>query len=271
MKLVIVLVVTTLISMIETVSYSARLSGARTGRIGTSTSLFNILVVFSRFAVMLQLFFLASVVEEAINSHNVDGLDVKLHYVLLSMSGGILLGMMFVPTVARVLEIGTYKLDEHGSFPRIIMSEGILRILLRLPSQFWLPAIRSNLRQIRTVKLGYTFFVLNAAIFSFYSIANLSALFAGAMMPNDRLQASMLASVINGVGTILLVIFVDPISAKLLDDVVMEKRPLRDLKASIFQLGLGRLLGTFIAQLLLWPFAKFISWIVWVSKHGFFG
>ncbi|MGE5704498.1 MAG: lipid II flippase family protein [Clostridia bacterium] len=270
MKLAIVLVFTALISMIETVSYAARLSGARTGRVGTSTSLFNILVVFSRFAVMIQLFFLASVVEEAINSHTVELLDEKLHYVLLSMSGGIVFGMLLVPTVARVLEIGTQKLDEHGSFPRILMSEGILRILVRLPSQFWLPAIRSNLRQIRTVKLGYSFFVLNAAIFSFYSIANLSALYAGAMMPAERLQASMLASVINGVGTILLVIFVDPISAKLLDDVVEEKRPLRDIKAAIFQLGLGRLLGTIVAQILLWPFATFITWMVWLSKHSFF-
>ncbi|WP_232698168.1 lipid II flippase family protein [Brevibacillus daliensis] len=271
MKLIIVVIVTMLISCVETVSYAARLSGARTGKIGASTSLFNILVLFARFAVMSQSVLLASMLE-AVTQYNgkipemsyqelMDGLLLNFRVVLLAMSAGIVLGMFLLPTVARILAIGTKKLDEHGSVPKIIMSEGILRILWRVPSQFWIPSFRNNLRELRSTKIGATFFWMNAVIFSFYSIAILSSLFAGVIVPDNRTVANQMATVINGIGTILLVIFVDPVSSKMLDDVVCDKRQERDLKVMVTHLGAGRLLGTFAAQLLLYPFAYLISLI----------
>ncbi len=262
MKLTLVMLMTGLISCIETVSYAARLSGARTGRVGASSSLFNILVVFSRFAVMAQMILLASIVDNAISAKNTDTLMLDFRLVLVAMSLGIVVGMLALPSVARILAIGTHKLDRHGSVPRIVLAEGLFRTLAKLPSQFWLPSFRANWEQVRNANIGLSFLVMNATIFSFYSIANLAALYASAMIPEYRLVANNMAAVINGVGTILLVIFVDPISAKLLDDVVMEKRPMRDLKAAVFQLGVGRLLGTIAAQLLLWPFGHFIKWFV---------
>ncbi|MFM1653954.1 lipid II flippase family protein [Brevibacillus sp. B_LB10_24] len=262
MELLIVITMTALISCIDTVSYAARLSAARTRRVGASGSLFNILVIFSRFAVMAQMLVLGWMLDRAIHLGRTDELFFQLRFVLLSMSGGIVVGMLILPSVARILAIGTLKLDQHGSVPKIVFQEGLFRTLRKLPSQFWLPSFRANWRQIRAADLTYSFLLMNAVIFSFYSIANLSALLAGAMVPGFRSFAQQMASVINGVGTILLVIFVDPLSAKLMDDVVIEKRPLRDLKAAVFQLGVGRLLGTFIAQLLLWPFAYFIKWVV---------
>lgn len=266
MKLSIILIVTFVISCIETVSYAARLSGARTRRVGASASLFNILVVISRFAVMSQMILLASLLDNTIRTGNYEGLLGNFQLILLAMSGGIIFGMLIMPSVARILAIGTLKLDRHGSIPRIVLSEGLFRTLSKLPSQFWLPSLRGNWREIRAAKLSKHFFVLNTVIFSFYSIANLSALYAGAMVPDYRSVAINMASLINGVGTVLLVILVDPVSAKLLDDVVLEKRPIRDLKAAVFQLGAGRLAGTVVGQLLLFPFGYLITWLVMMME-----
>ncbi|MGD8189740.1 lipid II flippase family protein [Brevibacillus ginsengisoli] len=280
MKLILIMLVTMLISSIETVSYAARLSGAKTRRVGASTSIFNILVVLSRFAVMVQGLLIASIVDHviAINSkiidplireQNIQDMLVDFRVILLSMSVGIIIGILFTPSVARIIAIGTLKLDKHGTVPRIVLNEGLFRTISKLPSQIWLPSFRSNWREIKQSKLAYTFFTLNAAIFAFYSIASLSSLFAGALIPDHRLTANSMATLINGIGTVLLVIFVDPVSAKLLDDVVLEKEPMRELKAAVFQLGAGRLFGTLLGQLLLWPFGYFIKYFVIVFEKVF--
>lgn len=266
MKLAIILVVTIIISCIETVSYAARLSGARTRRVGASASLFNILVVISRFAVMAQMVLLASLLDNTIQTGRYDELLASFQLILLAMSAGIVIGMLLLPSVARIIAIGTIKLDRHGSVPKIVLAEGLFRTLGKLPSQIWLPSLRGNWREIRAAKLPLHFFMLNAVIFSFYSVANLAALYAGAMVPDYRSVAINMASLINGVGTILLVILVDPVSAKLLDDVVLEKRPLRDLKAAVFQLGAGRLVGTLCGQLLLFPVGYLIAWLVMIME-----
>lgn len=280
MKLILIMVVTILISSIETVSYAARLSGAKTRRVGASTSLFNILVVLSRFAVMVQGLLIASIVDHVITGNakiadplirqqNIDAMLLDFRLILLSMTVGIVIGILLTPSVARILAIGTLKLDKHGSVPRIVLNEGLFRTLSKLPSQIWLPSFRSNLQEIKRSELPYTFLTLNAAIFSFYSIASLSSLFAGTLIPNHSLTANSMATLINGIGTVLLVIFVDPVSAKLLDDVVLDKQPMRELKAAVFQLGAGRLLGTLIGQLLLWPFGYFIKMFVIVFEKVF--
>ncbi|UFJ41627.1 lipid II flippase Amj family protein [Brevibacillus humidisoli] len=268
MKLGFIMLVTMVISSIETVSYAARLSGARTRRVGASASLFNILVVFSRFAVMTQMVFLGSMLDNAIRTGSIESLLSDFRLVLLAMSGGIIIGLLLIPSMARILAIGTVKLDRHGSIPKIVLSEGLFRTLGKLPSQFWLPSFRANWQEIRKSQLTYWFLALNAAIFSFYAIGNLSALYAGALVPEYRSVAINTASIVNGLGTIILVIFVDPVSAKLLDDVVLEKRPLRDLKAAVFQLGVGRLVGTLIAQLLLWPFGQLLALFVLLFEGG---
>ncbi len=280
MKLILIMLVTSLISCIETVSYAARLSGARTRRVGASTSLFNILVVISRFAVMVQALLIASIVDHLITdnasihdpllrSQNIDAMLLDFRVILLSMSAGIVIGILLTPSVARILAIGTLKLDKHGSVPRIVINEGLFRTLGKLPSQIWLPSFRSNWREIKKAELPLTFLVLNAAIFSFYSIASLSSLYAGTLIPDHRLTANQMATLVNGIGTVLLVIFVDPVSAKLLDDVVLEKQPMRELKAAVFQLGVGRLLGTLIGQLLLWPFGYVIKEFVLIFEKLF--
>ncbi|MGC5326714.1 lipid II flippase family protein [Brevibacillus sp. SYSU BS000544] len=280
MKLLFIMFVTSIISCVETVSYAARLSGARTRRVGASTSLFNILVVVSRFAVMIQAILIASIVDQVITGNrkildplireqNIDAMVYDFRLVLISMSVGILAGILLTPSVARILAIGTLKLDKHGSVPRIVFNEGLFRTLGKLPSQIWLPSFRSNWQEIRAAKMPYTFLLLNAAIFAFYSIASLSSLYAGTLVPDHVLKANQMAAVINGVGTVLLVIFVDPVSAKLLDDVVLEKRRIHDLKAAVFQLGVGRLLGTVIGQVLLWPFGIMIKEFVLIFDRLF--
>ena len=78
-QIIIVLILTFLINLITTLSYSVRIVGIRTGRIAVSFALFNILVLISRTAYGLQAPLLAKTVENNIYSgHGENLFDCKI-------------------------------------------------------------------------------------------------------------------------------------------------------------------------------------------------
>lgn len=70
----------------------------------------------------------------------------------------------------------------------------------------------------------------------------------------------MSSGLINGVATILLIIFIDPKISILADDVINQRGSYLSLKrASVMMMG-SRLLGTILAQFLFIPGAKYVAW-----------
>ena len=77
-QILIVLILTFVINLITTLSYSVRIVGIRTGRIAISFALFNILVLVSRTANGFQAPLLAKTVENDIKLGVFDNLDTFL-------------------------------------------------------------------------------------------------------------------------------------------------------------------------------------------------
>ena len=101
-QILIVLILTFLINLISTLSYSVRIVGIRTGRIAISFALFNILVLVSRTANGFQAPLLAKTVENDIK-HGVFDNAWVFRMVIFSCSLATLIGALLIPTFQRVL------------------------------------------------------------------------------------------------------------------------------------------------------------------------
>ncbi len=101
--------------------------------------------------------------------------------------------------------------------------------------------------------------LLNCLAFSISTVGVLASLYAGCLNPELRTTCSTLASVITGLSTILMVIFIDPFISMLTDDVIKgECSQLQFDRCITFIVG-GLIVGTILAQLLLIPSAEVIS------------
>src|SRR5690349_6497346 len=119
-QVLIVLVLTFLINLITTLSYSVRIVGIRTGRIAISFALFNILVLVSRTANGFQAPLLAKTVENDIKqgiSSNVD----TFRLVIFSCTLASILGAILIPTFQRVLSRAVINFSDHKSMSKLIL------------------------------------------------------------------------------------------------------------------------------------------------------
>jgi hypothetical protein len=116
-----------------------------------------------------------------------------------------------------------------------------------------------------------TFLWINLVVVSIYTIGVLSSLYAGALVPEFRITASQLSAIVNGIATILLVTLVDPTCAYITDQAIKGKRKESDVRAMVFYIIIGRVVGTLIlAQLLFLPSAEYIRSATLMVK-GMFG
>ncbi|MEF2292271.1 lipid II flippase family protein [Virgibacillus dokdonensis] len=79
-------------------------------------------------------------------------------------------------------------------------------------------------------------------------------------LPKRAATAVMASGLINGIATILLVVFVDPKVSVLADDVVNNRGSYRTLKGVSLMMVTSRLFGTLLAQVLFIPGAKYVAW-----------
>src|SRR4029079_14611243 len=101
-QVIIVLLLTFVINLITTLSYSVRIVGVRTGRIAISFALFNILVLVSRTANGFQAPLLAKTVENDIKVGIFDN-SATFRLIILSCTVATILGALLIPTFQRVL------------------------------------------------------------------------------------------------------------------------------------------------------------------------
>ena len=86
------------------------------------------------------------------------------------------------------------------------------------------------------------------------------------MAPELARTATTLSGVINGVGTVLLVILIDPVSALITDQALRGSRPVSEVSHIVVWQVVGRFLGTLLAQVVFFPAALLVvhlaSWLV---------
>lgn len=267
-RLLLVAGLTALIHLINTVIYAVRVAGVRTGRPATAMSIFNVVFLLSSTANMIQGPLMATIVEgtilsaatPAVREQALAFLAGQIRLVLAAATLGTLLGFLGQRSFARIFAAGV-SLFEYvgGSVPRLL---GLLLCrprraagLARRHALPFPPAVRSREPAGR---LPRGFLVLNVLVTGIFTTGVLSALYAGALYPDYRASATMLASLVNGVAQVLFATVVDPTAARLTDQALQGQRPFADVQRMSLYLAATRLAGTVLAQAVFLPAAYLI-------------
>ncbi|RKO66980.1 lipid II flippase Amj family protein [Desulfofundulus salinus] len=279
-RLLIVALLTAIIHMINTLIYSVRLAGVRTQRLATALSLFQVIFLIASTANLIQAPLMSSIVEHAINAglrHAGGGdiladpyyqdqlarLNMEIRLVILAATGGTILGGLFIPTFVWVFTRGIMLLEDLGSVPRMILKMILSpRQLLAMAKKVKLPGVGRFRDALRgPLNIPRHFLVANILITGIWTTGVLSALYAGALIPQFRSTATLTSGIVNGVAAVLAATVVDPTAAMITDQAMRGVRPEEDVKQMAVYLALTRLAGTLLAQALFVPGALVIRFV----------
>ncbi|MBD8070146.1 lipid II flippase Amj family protein [Bacillus sp. PS06] len=256
-----------IIHSIETLAYAVRLSGARVKMIASALSLFNMMVIVSRMANMMQQPFTGSLVDNAPEEHALIFVEQQYRVLIGASTIGTIIGIILLPTFTALFSRAIIHLSaERGSIPALLKKGFTLEFIKRGRRHLHLPKL-SYIREIKFKDIPLQLFFFNMIVTSIYTIGVLSALYASLIAP-DRAGATIMASgLINGIATILLALFIDPKISVMADDVVNDRGSYSTLKGISVIMICSRLLGTLLAQIIFIPGAHYIAWITKFIVH----
>jgi len=257
-QLALILSLTFVVHLVDTLAYSVRIAGVRARRLAVSLSLFNILVLLARTAGTVQAPLLARRVEAALLSPHPRLLG-DLRFVLLAGSFATIVGALLIPTFQNAFTKAVRAFNVHRSVPRLLLLSFSRAGLLHLRDSLRVPQPQAVLTLHRSSRLPARLLVINCVAVGAWTVAVLASLYAGYLVPDYRVTASSLAAVVSGVATILLFVFSDPYLSALTDDVLEGKVSEGFFRRSVIWLVGSRLAGTLLAQGLLLPAAIVIS------------
>jgi hypothetical protein len=263
-KLILISLFLLLISTIETLAYATRLSGVRVGLIASALSLFNTIVLVSRFSTMFQQPLTGKLIKEAPHHDKLHFIAEQYRVLIGTSTIGTLVGILLLPTFIALFSRAIIQLSaEKGSIVNLTKKWGNARGLKRVVGYFRFPRVH-YLKGLKLRLFPRRLFVFNVLITAIYTVGVLSSLYASVLSPENAAAAIMSSGIINGVATILLALFVDPKASVLADSVAKKQISYVYLKNySVAMVG-SKLLGTLLAQLLFIPAAYYI---VWFSSH----
>ncbi|ELK46011.1 lipid II flippase Amj family protein [Halobacillus sp. BAB-2008] len=249
-----------IIHTIETLAYAVRLSGARVGMIAAALSLFNLMVIVSRMANMLQQPFTGSLVDKAPDGNALGFIEDQFRVIIGASTLGTLLGIILLPTFIALFSRAIIQLSKQGgSVPSLIKLLLTPQYIKRGLHLMHIPK-RSYLKGVSFTRIPKRLFFINMVVTAVYTIGVLSALYASLLVPERSNTAVMASGMINGIATILLAVFVDPKISVMADDVIHKRGDYSRLKSVSLMMITSRLLGTLLAQLLFIPGAYYIGW-----------
>ncbi len=256
-NLAIILVLTAVVHCLDTASYASRIAGVRTGRLALTGALFNIVSLASRVAYTLQAPLLGSALDRMVQQNKIEGLFHNFQIILGAATVGTLLGAMLIPTFTALFSRAATAYEFHGSFPALFLHTLSLRGFSRMSQHLRLP-LPESLQRARKFNLPISFLLLNIVITAVYTVGVSSTMYASALAPELARTATTLSGVINGVGTLLLVVLVDPLSALITDQALRGNRPVAQVSYIVIWQVAARFAGTLLAQALLLPAALLV-------------
>jgi hypothetical protein len=251
---------TFVIHYIGTLAYAVRIAGVRTRRIAISFALFNVLVLLSRTSNTFQGPFLAKRIEASLKAEASAHLLSDFRWLLLSATAATIVGAISVPTFQRLFSRAVAHFQANRSMSKLLLHSfakgGLSYVrLATLPS----PAHFKAVKPWREVSPSVI--VLNIAAQALITVAVFAALYAGALNPAFRVTASMLSSVINGLATIVLFVFIDPYLSVMTDDVMEGRTSEASFRRAVVCLAGTRIAGPLLAQVIFVPAALLIALI----------
>jgi hypothetical protein len=253
-----ILALTVIVYAVETGAFAARLAGVRTGRLALAGTIYNLLALSARAANALKAPLVAGLADRAAATGAVAGLQRDLRLVLLAAALGVGLGALLIPSLARLVTRAVHSYELRGSLPQVVVRGLSIQGLVILQDSVE-PPKKSSVGRARRWILPQRWLLITVIVSAIYASTGLAALYASSLVPEGARTAIALPTLLNGVGTVLLVLLVDPVTALVTDQAVRGQRPAGDVSnVVVWQVG-GRLVGTLLAQLLLLPLAALLA------------
>lgn len=254
LQILLVLVFNFIISLIGTLAYSVRLVGVRTGKIAISFTVFNILSLISRMAVTFQEPLLTNYVEKNLYSDNL----LHIFNLIILVSGtAAAFGAFLIPTFQNIFSKGVVVFSIERSIPRLVVGGMSKRGRASMKYCITKPH-KESVTQINYKKIPRRVVAYNFAAVALVTVGALAPIYAFRIAPNLRATCVTLSSVVNGVATILMTIFIDPQMSIMTEDVMDGKCTKEDFKSCVVAMVGSKMLGTFAAAFLLIPAAYVI-------------
>jgi len=254
-QLIIICALTFVIHLIGTLAYAVRIAGVRTGRIAVSFALFNILVLVSRTSNSFQGPFLAKRIERNISNGITQGLLTDFRWILVSATVATFVGALLIPTFQRLFSRAVLHFQIHRSVPALLMHGFFKGGLSQLRENASIPSVENVTGLRRGHGISATMLSMNVVAVALWTIGVFAALYAGYLNPALRVTSSSLSSVVNGIATIMMFVFIDPHMSVMTDDVVDGRTSQSQFRRAVVWLVGTRLAGTLLGQALLVPAA----------------
>ncbi|PEJ48462.1 hypothetical protein CN692_23680 [Bacillus sp. AFS002410] len=260
-KVIIISVFIFIVTMIETLAYSTRISGARVKLIATALSLFSTLVIVSRFSTMIQQPLTAKLIAQAPDTNKLAYLEEQYRILIGVTSIGVLFGILLFPTFVNIFSRAIIQLsNQRGSVVGLFISQFNRNGFTKIIKCFRVPSL-SYLKGITLKTIPKRLFVINVIITSVYTISVLSSIYASMLVPKDLTQAALMSSgIVNGISTILLTLFIDPKASVLADRVMKKQSDYIYLKSYSLTMISSKFIGTLFSQILFIPAAYYVAW-----------
>jgi len=239
-------------------AYSARLAGARSGRVATAISLFNIFATTSRFAQMLYTPMLGALSDHAVPA-TFSTYEWQLRFIIFSGTAGAVIGTLAIPTFVMFYMRAIRSLERNGSIPKAALAIFRPATVAAVIGEVKFSMV-TRWRDISFKHVPKDILVLNVLVTAVYGAGIVAAAYASVLQPAAARTAVLSSGLVNGFATIAYNIIVDPASALLTDRAVRGERSVDDVKGLVTGLSLTAILGLLLSQLLLVPAAVFIGW-----------
>lgn len=182
-------------------------------------------------------------------------------WILFSTTVATVVGALLLPTFIKLFGKTVESFSFHRSIPRLLI-HGFSKSGVEQFKKSITPPSKENFSHIKNVKkIPKRIVLINTIAFSISTVGVVASLYAGSLNPDLRATCTTLASVINGMSTILLFLFVDPFVSMMTDDVIRGEVNEIDFDRCIIFIVGGLIIGTIMAQFLLVPAAGIIGFI----------
>ncbi|MBS3681824.1 lipid II flippase Amj family protein [Ornithinibacillus massiliensis] len=265
-KVMVIAIFLLIITMIETLAYSTRISGTRVKLIATAISLFSTLVIVSRFSTMIQQPLTAKLIAEAPEINRFEFIEAQYRILIGVTSVGVIVGILLFPTFINIFSKAIVQLsNQRGSIIGLFMNHINLRGIKKVLLCFRLPRLH-YLKGVTYKTIPKRLFVTNVIVSAVFTIGVLSSIYASMIVPHDYAQAALMSSgIINGIATILLTLFIDPKASVLADRVMKKESSYIYLKSYSLTMISSKLCGTILAQFIFIPAANYVAWFaIWI-------
>src|SRR5699024_2688939 len=151
-------------------AYAVRLSGARVKMIASALSLFNIMVMISRLANMMQQSFTGSLIDTAQSRNAQYFVATQFRFLIGTSTIGTIIVILLLPTFISMFSRAIIHLsEEKGSVPSLFKRLFSLQYIRRGLTHFSLPKF-SYLRDTKIKDIPVRLFLVNMIITAIYTI-----------------------------------------------------------------------------------------------------